>query len=395
MNTALASGFVVVSVAFLAACGSTTGESGAVNGGHASLDGRALSDGGLVDSAAREEVAEPERPNDRSIAGMYLHIQTRSLLNPSTAQEVSQYVLGDSTCAGLSLLVPWSYVETSRATYDYTNLEAILAPWRQAKKKIGFVFYSVSESPSWDVNGQYATPAYVLAQSSPAYCADSGVDTDPVPTYWTAGFYDPWFSFIREVTSHYDQDSAITYMRFGIATGGEEVFSGCYPTGLTQGIWQTYNLQVLGFYHTLNTSIQLDYPTNADPNDRSINSLTNVLIRAARCDEYGVMRGSQAWGKQYQSYDGVYHYDSAAPYQVDATGHGIHHGQLAADGPRGWKPDGYGTFPEMMSDALKVGVTVFEVEQEVWSVANNPQDENYASYGDAYRTTLASVADAL
>jgi hypothetical protein len=77
--------------------------------------------------------------------------------------------------------------------------------------------WGTDEAKRYEVDGESATPAYVLSSTETVSCGGK----DPtVPVYWSPGYEKPWRAFEAALVSHVADDPSIGYIRFGLGTGG-------------------------------------------------------------------------------------------------------------------------------------------------------------------------------
>ncbi len=169
--------------------------------------------------------------------------------------EFSQYILGSSSIYAVNIGVPWASVDTGYGTsnpqYDFTAIDAQIQYYttNYPNKKVNLMWlainYSSINNPGGGVNQM--TPAYVFTTSyastlaaapqDVAYCtgypgngtfsntianaATANFDSTGYPVVYEAPFMTAYQNFIKAVIQHYNGNSTIGYMRFGLSVGDE------------------------------------------------------------------------------------------------------------------------------------------------------------------------------
>jgi hypothetical protein len=150
---------------------------------------------------------------------------------------VAQYL------AGCNLTFYWSQLNPSKNVYDWSPLEAAIAPWASAGKKIILRVSSCGQT-SWDppYSGQ-GTPAFVYAAGVRKVTNDGG---DECPTYWDQGYLDWLTVFVNNLAGKYDGDPRISFVQLAVGMGGEtkpdtrdkpDRYSKWKAAGYTDQIW--------------------------------------------------------------------------------------------------------------------------------------------------------------
>jgi len=145
-----------------------------------------------------------------------------------------RFILPNPAVHGVDLVVPWNTVETGQASYDFSVLDGEFPNY--AGKTIDLIFQPISYSninnPPGGVN--VMTPSYVFTSTwassvgappldvvtCPSY-PGNGNPTTGYPVVYEAPFAVAYQHFISAVLQHYQGNSSIGYMRFGISVGNE------------------------------------------------------------------------------------------------------------------------------------------------------------------------------
>jgi hypothetical protein len=152
--------------------------------------------------------------------------------------EFQAYVLSSPAVHGVDIYTPWNSVETSQGVYDFSSLDAQLADY--PGKAINLIWQPISYSNINDSQGGFntMTPSYVFTSqwasslnppASPldvVTCPESGYPgngtyTSGYPVVYEAPFRVAYQNFITAVLQHYQGNTTIGYMRFGLSVGDE------------------------------------------------------------------------------------------------------------------------------------------------------------------------------
>jgi hypothetical protein len=203
-------------------------------------------------------------------------------------EEAGRLILHNPTICGVVFYVVWSQADKGTGAsprYDFSATEKQIAPWVAAGKAVSLIVWAVS-----DAHGLVATPDYVLAKVPTVECTKFG----RVPVFWDEQFVTPYKEFMAAVMHKYGSDRRISYIRFGLAQGGE-TYPGCATVlqpekGLTQDLWKNYILGMLDYEHSLKHTRQLMLGINTwgQPPDNSL-----ALDEAERAAKYGFGVGGQ------------------------------------------------------------------------------------------------------
>jgi hypothetical protein len=122
----------------------------------------------------------------------------------------------DPLLTGTTITLDWSAVEPQPGRYDWSLLDASIAPWQEAGKHV-IVRISAGSDASWGSGAGAATPGWVY---------DLGVgriddDGSVLPAYWDPAFVSAYAGFIRAYGARYDGDPSTAFVEMGIGEGGE------------------------------------------------------------------------------------------------------------------------------------------------------------------------------
>lgn len=138
---------------------------------------------------------------------------------------IEKYVLGNGTTpidpdiCGVSLLVPWSDVETSKGAFTWTKVDHWAAPYVRAGLRVNLLFADASEVGTSNT----ATPGWVFTQDHVGTVKCAG--QVPYPNWLDPAFESDYEAFIDAAVSYFSTSASyatnVGYMRFGIGAGVE------------------------------------------------------------------------------------------------------------------------------------------------------------------------------
>lgn len=134
---------------------------------------------------------------------------------------IEQNVIGkDPNFCGVSLVISWSEVETSKGGYDYSTVNSEAAPYAKAGLRVNLLFADAAEVGGSDG----ATPSWVFTQDGVQQFTCAG---QSYPDWLDPNFESDYETFIAQMVKHFSAGgsdpyvSNIGYMRFGIGAGVE------------------------------------------------------------------------------------------------------------------------------------------------------------------------------
>ena len=184
------------------------------------------------------------------------------------------FILPNPAIHGVNLVVPWNSVETAQGQYD-SGLAALDAQFTNYPgKTINLIFQPISYTNINNAPGgvNTMTPSYVFTQqwasslTPPSPPLDvvtcnvfpgNGAPASGLPVVYEAPFKVAYQNFIRAVLQHYQGNSNIGYMRFGLASGNE-TFAFC-----------TQEMQALPAPNTFTTQVWEDWVSSMETFEKS------------------------------------------------------------------------------------------------------------------------------
>jgi len=266
-----------------------------------------------------------------------------STLSQGNWNGFSQNILAQSSIYGVNIYVPWASVETSQGFYDFSALDAQVAYYttNYPSKKVNLMWMAVNygsvNNSAGGVNEM--TPAYVFTTSYASslgvgpqdvtYCTNYAgadgygtaspqtvqytnasmltFDSTGYPVVYEVPFMTAYQAFIKNVIKHYNGNSTIGYMRFGLSVGDE---ADAYCTSQMQGLpganafvspttWETYIQTMDGFEKAQSPSMTLMESLNVLDTTPDPTTLPAFEAQTAVSNGFGF--GSNGWQRSDMS----------------------------------------------------------------------------------------------
>jgi hypothetical protein len=330
--------------------------------------------------------------------------------NIQIAAPIKQYLIPNPAICGANFWVRWNSIDrgpSSSARYDWSTVEAEIAPWEQAGKAVNLIVIGAAEGAS---TKQGATPAWVQSQIQMVTCANS----QPTPVFWQPGYESNWKQFIAQTVSHFAGDSHISYMRFGLGHGGEDLVDGGADGGPCKQMWDAvgyqtdwspYNQRMLDFMGSLHSAKQLMVGLNNFDGKPDLGAAV-----AAKAAQLGIGFGMQGlaandvtsvaqhqpcrdadWCTLFQRYAGK------VPLEVQTLAASNPAGGQVKPGIPGTGPGSSlsmltGPLPPLLTTALAVHTQIFELYADDCLIAFDPDWAGYAKYHAVYAAAIQSTA---
>ncbi len=333
--------------------------------------------------------------------------------NPNTQQfkKLQTYLLNNPIVTGGNLAVEWGMIDQgpgANPQYDWRELDAAIAPWTAAGKKVNLVVWANSDSTAATCrNGTISTtgncgiPAYVWQQLGPSNYVNCNTQygTQRIPNYLDrAGFQNPYQQFMAAVLQKYGMNPTIGYIRIGLGHGGEtlpvlgwnDTSAACGKAFANWGVnvtsWETYLAGMLNYEASLRSTKRLMVGVNSMGGKSAVPSYVAPLAVAMH-----IGFGSQGWQKK-----DISNYPNCTANWCNLFA------QLAGQGvPLELQtflqscPDGScatGSLVDLVPFAVAHNATVLEIYYDDWLIAFDPSNPNYAKYGAAYAKVLTQAA---
>jgi hypothetical protein len=344
-------------------------------------------------------------------------------LDTTDSNLITAYVLNNSQApiSGASFQVMWADIESTEGNYSFANLDAKLAPWITAGKKVNLIFWSVSDGESATCsnsgfNGSYncALPAYVwglLGLSNSTFCSTQyGPNPQQVPNYFSTVFQARYQAFLSAVIAHYRSNASIGYIRFGLGHGGESnpgvgynSTSNCgtaftawaggtdsSTSAWVTGYWEPYLQTMVQYEASLKSPVQLMVGTTpfGTPADLSPDYLAPLAANL------GIGFGSQGleisdvqnypncggnWCNLFSTWTGKVPLELQTIYQSCAPGATCTTEEQQT-----------GSLTDLLPFAVQQHATILEIYYQDWLTAYDP---DYTPYSSRYASVFASAAN--
>ncbi len=367
--------------------GTDAGHSMPADGGHSGP-----SDAGQTDAGQRCGVTDPLVPFPEGPHGLFVF---------QPGAQPPGYVLDNPAICGGNFFVDWKVVDkgpqtNGTAQYDWTSIEAQIAPWANAGKKANLLIEALGFGMT---NG--VTPAYVLSQIDTVSCTQSG----DVPVFWEASFKQLYKAFISQVVKKYGSDPRVGYIRFGLSNGAQ---TGMYTQlctselismyGLDVTVWEAYVQDMAQFEaalpHTNTIMLALGpyQPTNdfSFPDDEASIAVPlglgvgNQGLQASDITHYNATPRQPCEGGDWCANFTNPSYVGKAPMYLQP---------IAASCPD--NSCGTGSLTTLLPFARSLNAQIFEIYLGDFGIAYDPTNAQYAQYGASYRALYDDLSTAL
>jgi hypothetical protein len=353
---------------------------------------------------------KPKVPAPASPHGVFVLVPSGST---QMASAINQYLIPNSAICGGNFWVRWNSIDkgpTASPRYDWTSVEAEIAPWKRVGKVVNLIFIGAAEGTSAK---QGATPTWVQSQVQMVTCANS----QPTPVYWQPGYESNWKDFIKESVSHFAGDSLIGYMRFGLGHGGEDLVDTGADAGACKQLWDAkgyqtewtpYNMRVLDFMGSLHSAKQLMVGLNNYNGKADLGAAV-----AAKAAQLGIGFGMQGlasvdvtsvaqhqpcrdadWCNLFTKYAGQVPLEVQTLAASNPAGGPVKPG-IPGTGPGSSLSMLTGPLPPLLTTALTVKAQIFELYADDCLIAFDPDWPGYAAYHSAYAGAILSTAAAV
>ena len=358
---------------------------------------------------AREQVATPQCvpvqgavvPVKRGSTFPGLYIASANLPRQEENRLTLECAALDARTTGANIVVPWSKIDrgardaAGAPVYDWSYVEEVTAPWRGRGQKINLLLWGSAQRTFQHIDGEPATPAYVLAKVPTVTCV-RGTDSagrpvlDPadiaVPIHYHPAYQAHFRPLIAAFFEHFADADWVNYLRVGIGVGAESYPANGVPNadgfcrdeweaaGFTPAIWRAHVLGMIDFIGGLRPAKPVVITLNKLDGDAN---LPRDMARKA-VEGYGFGIGTQGataraiqqyastnpnvrcyadWCRLFERYK-----DSGVPLEIQT--------------PLQSRPSGAsfashtGPLPPLIDFALARGVTSLELYPFEWFVAN-------------------------
>jgi hypothetical protein len=334
------------------------------------------------------QVADPDGPH-----GLFV---LDPPVRPSQAYfaATNEYLLNNSAVCGADFQIHWNEIDAgpnASPRYNWSSITQDIAPWAAAGKKVNLIFQTSGYGPN-----QSYIPSYVLPEIRTIQCGESPV----TPLYWLPSYVGLYEDYMRAVVEHFQGDSEIGYLRFGLGGGGEtfplfglQSDPSCdrvlNATGFTMANWTSYLDSMLVFEHSLGSSVPLMVALDHIMPGVANNVSENVAATAA---SLGIGIGGEGLTASQAYYNSsgepVCHSGSCRVFEQYAGEIPLEFQTQTASQPNG--SGSTGSLAVMLPWAVGVHTQIFELYLVDWLTAFDP---HYSAYGE-YHVTYTSAINA-
>jgi hypothetical protein len=334
--------------------------------------------------------------------------------NPNTSdfKAVQTYLMKNPIVSGGNVTVEWGMIDQGPGTnpqYNWTALDAVIAPWAAAGKKVNLIVWANSDSTvatcsngASSTTGNCAIPAYVwkaLGPSNYTTCTTQ-YGTQQIPNYLDrASFQIPYQAFMAAVIQKYGSDPEIGYIRIGLGHGGEtfpvtgwnSTTAACGKAFTTWGItvptWEAYLASMLNYETTLRSAKQL--MVGVTPMGAPTTVVPDYVAPLAIAQTVG-------FGSQGLELSDITNYPNCTADWCNLFA------QFAGQAPLELQtylqscPDNScttGSLVNLVPFAVSHHATVLEIYYQDWLLAFDPSYPGNSEYGASYAKVLTDAAN--
>jgi hypothetical protein len=263
----------------------------------------------------------------------------------------------------------WSQMEPQQGQFDFSGIDSQISYWKAKGKQVVLILVMNS-----DVGMNAALPSWVKAQVPIIEsCRNGGFGYQNFPLITDQRFVDFSRAFYRAALSHFSDANNIAYIRTG-TVGGENTIPclGAWPGGWKEPAFLAYLKSFGAFIQSLHPAVQ--FAQNATWQNGGTAAADTMY---EYWDEYGIGAGMQALGAAGDVYPCTANWCKNFPLYPKQ----FHYLQSATRQP-------VGALASYVPFALSHGVNALELRVTDLSIAYNPNDPNYQTWGERYRDAL-------
>jgi len=335
-------------------------------------------------------------------------------INPRTSdyKAVQAYLMNNPAVTGANLSVEWGMIDqgpTANPQYVWTAVDALIAPWAAAGKKVNLIVWANSDSSIAtcsngvaSTTGNCAIPGYVwnlLGPSNYTSC-NTQYGVQQIGNYLSqAGFQLPYQQFMSATVQKYGTNPNIGYIRFGLGHGGEsfpvsgwnDITAACGQAfaawGITIPSWESYLASMVAFESNLHSPKQLmvgvtpmGFPLSTVPD-----FLAPLVVPAGigfgtqgfeLADVTGYPTCNADWCNLFA------HYAGQQPLELQTLLQSCPDNSCAT-----------GSLVDLIPFAISHHASVFEIYYQDWLLAFAPGYPGNSQYGAAYSQVLTNAAN--
>jgi len=319
----------------------------------------------------------------------------------ATGADARTYIMPSPLVCGIDIFVDWDAIDSGpghNPQYNWTNLDAEIAPWEAAGKEVALIVSGASELGTADLK----TPAYVASKVTMVTCPNE----PPVPVFWQSIYLSNWEAFIKATVNHFRSDPHIAYIRFGVTVLGEGYIPGLTNSNKTcldkwdavgyQSDFYPYLTDLFKFEGSLGSVHRVFGSLNYDDmaNGGAIAAAAGVGVGMegmAKASADAVLTDQPCpwvnWCATYASFA------KKTPLYVQMFSYSDPSGNLHQTPPS--KQEVTGPLPPLLQAGIAIHTQIFEIYQQDWLLALDPSYPGYATYHTEYLNALTAAAAAV
>jgi hypothetical protein len=333
-------------------------------------------------------------------------------VHSSDFQAAQDYLMSNPIVSGANFAVEWGMIDqgpSANPQYNWTAMDAAIAPWIAAGKKVNLVVWAVSDSTASpcsngeaNTTGDCAVPAYVWSSLGPSNYTTcvTQYGTQQIPNFLDrAAFQIPYQQFMAAVIQHYGSNGNIGYIRFGLGHGGEtypslgwnSTTTPCGKAFAAWGInvtnWETYLAGMLDYESSLKSGKQL--MVGIDPMGSPATAVPDYVVPLTIPMHVG-------FGSQGLELSDITNYPNCSANWCNLFAEYAGQVPLELQTMLQSCPDNScttGSLVDLVPFAVSHNATVLEIYFPDWLLAFDPDYPGNSQYGAAYAQVLTNAAN--
>jgi hypothetical protein len=325
-----------------------------------------------------------------------MKIQLNALFPPAS-KPVQQYLMSNPLISGAVIEASWSDFDDGTGKWNFSKLDAALAPWIKAGKKVSVVLWAVSNSSAGQF-GNASTPSYMWPKLGVSNYANlvTQAGEQRIPNYLAPVWAEYYKPAIAALGAHLK--GVADYVRVGLGHGGETIPGANWNDpqaglpkawGITVDSWLAYIDGMLASYPKNTVQWMVGITPMGSPSYEVPNAI------AAAASKLGIGFGSQGlessdltakvttanWLGNFKLYPSV-------PHELQTIGQSCPSGSNCGNNAN---QNATGPLPPLLVFGKANGCDIFEVYTNDLFLAFDPQTPGYAQYGEAYASALEAL----
>jgi hypothetical protein len=136
--------------------------------------------------------------------------------------DIDRAVLNSTNIDGVLMELPWSTIEPSEGSFNWSALDAVLAQAASVGKRVSVIFGAGWQTPSWVYADGAQKFNFIWEQTTwgPKLCSVTSI---PVP--WDAVYLAKWQTLVEAAGARYDSNSTVASVKItGLNSKTQEIF---------------------------------------------------------------------------------------------------------------------------------------------------------------------------